>query len=139
MDEIVFVSPRHSGEEPINAASFSPDRKLLLVASQGGLNLWEIYSGLEILEFHGHGVPRGVRDAHFSPCGTYVASAGLEEAPLPKLIWRNSFRDGVRVAEVSVVVFDARLAILCFLRAAIDGVSLSFSRIFQSRNPVPGR
>ena len=74
-----------------------------------------------------------------------VASAVLEEDVLPKLIWRKRFLEGVRVADVSAVAFDAKLALLCFRLACvrvgvrdpfvISGLAESFSLIFKSKRP----
>lgn len=77
-DEILFTSPRVSWM--VNAASFSPDGRLALVAlPEGAVKVWDLDSGVELLEFKGHGsgrISQGVQDAHFSPCGKYIASAG---------------------------------------------------------------
>ena len=60
----------------IRAASFSPDGKLVLAASPDGVKVWDLDSGIELSELKGHGICNGVRDAHFSPCGKYIACGG---------------------------------------------------------------
>ncbi|PIL31154.1 hypothetical protein GSI_05851 [Ganoderma sinense ZZ0214-1] len=103
MDERLFVSPQGL---PINAASFSTDGKLVLAAAaEEAVNVWDVDTGVKLLEFKGHGPEKEtpgqgtntVRAAQFSPCGKYIASGGDD---FRGLLWRTG--DGTCVGEFSV-------------------------------------
>ena len=73
-DSILSVAP--DCRFGIRAASFSQDGRLVLAASPDGVKVWDLDSSIELSELKGHGIYNGVRDAHFSPCGKYIACGG---------------------------------------------------------------
>src|SRR5262249_27111815 len=63
--------PQHKGR--ITRAAFSPDGKLVVVATGDSANIWDLAAGSVIAELHGHSGP--VVGAAFSPNGKLVVTA----------------------------------------------------------------
>ena len=68
---------------PMQDVTFSPDGKLVLGVSAAtsdtrkGVYIWEARTGVERLKLTRHA--GAVRRARFSPCGRYIASAGVDQ------------------------------------------------------------